>query len=190
MKLEPMLAIFSLGGTEIILILAIALLLFGGKKLPELAKGLGQGIREFKKATKAVTDEVQNTAEEKPARKFLTNSRSQPAQTVSQSPNPSKALRQFFCMAGDHETEGSDEAQNGPVKTFLEHLEDCHMKKTIQCAPWISGEFVPKIIFDLPGINPVRARSGELNKLKTYAKRQQKTKHQTGSSFDGGCSQP
>jgi sec-independent protein translocase protein TatA len=86
-----MLAIFSLGGTEIILILGITLLLFGGKKLPELAKGLGQGIREFKKATKAVTDEVQNAAEEKPAQKFLTNSPSQPAQTVSQSPNPAKA---------------------------------------------------------------------------------------------------
>ena len=91
MKLDPMLAIFNLGGGEIILILAGVLLLFGGKKLPELAKGLGQGIREFKKATKAVTDEVQNTAEEKPAQKFLTNSPSPPAQTVSQSPNPSKA---------------------------------------------------------------------------------------------------
>jgi sec-independent protein translocase protein TatA len=86
-----MLALFSMGGTEIILILAGVLLLFGGKKLPELAKGLGQGIREFKKATKAVTDEVQNAAEEKPAQKFLTNSPSQPAQTVSQSPHPSKA---------------------------------------------------------------------------------------------------
>jgi sec-independent protein translocase protein TatA len=46
-----MLAIFNLGGGEIILILAIVLILFGAKKLPELAKGLGQGIREFKKAT-------------------------------------------------------------------------------------------------------------------------------------------
>ena len=91
MKLDPMLAIFSLGGTEIILILGITLLLFGGKKLPELAKGLGQGIREFKKATKAVTDEVQNTAEEKPAQKFLTNTQLQPAQIVSQSSNQSKA---------------------------------------------------------------------------------------------------
>jgi sec-independent protein translocase protein TatA len=86
-----MLAVFGLGGGEIILVLAGALLLFGGKKLPELAKGLGQGIREFKKATKAVTDEVQNVTEEKPAQKFLTNSPSQPAQIVSQSPNPSKA---------------------------------------------------------------------------------------------------
>jgi sec-independent protein translocase protein TatA len=46
-----MLAIFNLGGGEIILILAGALFLFGGKKLPELARGLGDGIREFKKAT-------------------------------------------------------------------------------------------------------------------------------------------
>ena len=45
-----MLAIFNLGGGEIILILAIVLILFGAKRLPELAKGLGQGIKEFKKA--------------------------------------------------------------------------------------------------------------------------------------------
>ena len=51
MQLDPILAIFNLGGGEIILILAIVLILFGAKKLPELAKGLGQGIKEFKKAT-------------------------------------------------------------------------------------------------------------------------------------------
>ena len=51
MKNEPMLAIFNLGGGEIIVILAIVLILFGAKKLPELAKGPGQGIKEFKKAT-------------------------------------------------------------------------------------------------------------------------------------------
>jgi len=39
-----------LGGWEIVLILAVVLLLFGAKKLPELAKGLGQGIKEFKKS--------------------------------------------------------------------------------------------------------------------------------------------
>ncbi|MDF3028152.1 MAG: twin-arginine translocase TatA/TatE family subunit [Fluviicola sp.] len=42
----------KLGATEIILILAVVLLLFGGKKIPELMKGLGKGIREFKDASK------------------------------------------------------------------------------------------------------------------------------------------
>jgi len=46
-----MLAVFNLGGGEIILILALVLILFGAKKLPELARGLGTGIKEFKKAT-------------------------------------------------------------------------------------------------------------------------------------------
>ena len=39
-----------LGGWELVLILAVVLILFGARKLPELAKGLGQGIKEFKKA--------------------------------------------------------------------------------------------------------------------------------------------
>ena len=46
-----------LGGWEIVLILAVVLLLFGAKKLPELARGLGKGINEFKKASSEVTDE-------------------------------------------------------------------------------------------------------------------------------------
>ena len=46
------------GGWEIVLILAVVLILFGAKKLPELAKGLGQGIKEFKKATTEVTSEI------------------------------------------------------------------------------------------------------------------------------------
>ena len=65
MQLNPILAIFNLGGGEIILILAVALILFGGKKLPELAKGLGQGIREFKKATNNASEEMRQVLEEK-----------------------------------------------------------------------------------------------------------------------------
>ncbi len=42
----------GLGGSEIFFIIAILLLFFGGKKIPELAKGLGKGIREFKDASK------------------------------------------------------------------------------------------------------------------------------------------
>ncbi len=45
------------GGYSIILIVVVVLLLFGGKKIPELMKGLGGGIKEFKKASKDETDE-------------------------------------------------------------------------------------------------------------------------------------
>ena len=53
-----------LGGWEIVLILAVVLILFGAKKLPELAKGLGSGIKEFKKATRDVTDEIHSAMED------------------------------------------------------------------------------------------------------------------------------
>lgn len=49
---------FGLGTGEIIIILFIVLLLFGAKKLPELAKGLGRGVKEFKKASDNIKDEV------------------------------------------------------------------------------------------------------------------------------------
>ena len=55
-----------LGGWEIILILAVVLILFGAKKLPELAKGLGSGIKEFKKATREVTDEISSSMDDTP----------------------------------------------------------------------------------------------------------------------------
>lgn len=48
----------NIGGSELFLILLVILLFFGAKKLPELAKGLGQGIREFRKAAKDVQEEV------------------------------------------------------------------------------------------------------------------------------------
>ncbi len=47
------------GGGEMILILVVILIFFGAKKLPELAKGLGQGIKEFKKATRDVQSDMQ-----------------------------------------------------------------------------------------------------------------------------------
>jgi len=52
------------GGWEIVLILAVVLILFGAKKLPELAKGLGQGIKEFKKATSEVTNEINSAMDD------------------------------------------------------------------------------------------------------------------------------
>ena len=54
----------SLGPWEIALIFLFVIILFGGKKLPELARGLGLGLKEFKKATSEIKDEVKNATEE------------------------------------------------------------------------------------------------------------------------------
>lgn len=55
-----------LGWPEIIGILVVVLVLFGAKKLPELARGLGQGLKEFKKATREVQEDLQRAIEEEP----------------------------------------------------------------------------------------------------------------------------
>ncbi len=55
---------FGLGFGELILIFLIALIFIGPKKLPELAKGLGQGIREFQKAAKGLSDQMQENPKE------------------------------------------------------------------------------------------------------------------------------
>src|SRR6476646_1190676 len=88
-SMNVMFGLFNLGGGEIILILALVLILFGAKKLPELAKGLGTGIKEFKKATREVTDEMQNAADESPAPVKRLPAQPLPAdpqKTVSQTP--------------------------------------------------------------------------------------------------------
>ena len=59
-----------IGGQEILVILLIILIFFGGRKIPELMKGLGKGMREYKKAVSGVEDEL---SDEKP----------QPKETVS-----------------------------------------------------------------------------------------------------------
>src|ERR1700748_3225313 len=50
----------NIGGPEMILIVFVALLLFGGEKLPQIARGLGKGIRDFKDASEGVKREINN----------------------------------------------------------------------------------------------------------------------------------
>lgn len=56
--------ILFIGTTELMLIAGIALLLFGGKKLPEMMRGLGQGVQEFKKGAKEVTEPINEAKQE------------------------------------------------------------------------------------------------------------------------------
>ena len=55
----------NLGATEILLILVVVVLLFGGKKIPELMNGIGQGMKEFKKASTLDDDKDKMSAEPK-----------------------------------------------------------------------------------------------------------------------------
>jgi len=84
-----------LGGWEIVLILAVVLILFGAKKLPELAKGLGTGIKEFKKATRDVTDEISSAMDDS-------------------SPPPPRRISQTAQEPGADSTSTSRETSSGP----------------------------------------------------------------------------
>ena len=55
---------FNIGGSELFLILLVVLLLFGSKKIPELARGLGKGIRYFKDATNEIQEEIKDATKE------------------------------------------------------------------------------------------------------------------------------
>lgn len=57
---HSILLFLNIGGPEMILIFVVILLLFGGKKLPELARGLGKGLREFKDASDGIKREIHN----------------------------------------------------------------------------------------------------------------------------------
>lgn len=55
----------GIGAQELVLILLVVLLLFGAKRIPEIAQGLGKGISEFKKAMRDTKDEIEKAGEKK-----------------------------------------------------------------------------------------------------------------------------
>ena len=63
--MNHLLFIGNLGAGEIIVIALIVLLLFGGKKIPELMKGLGKGVRSFKEGMNNIENDIENTGSEK-----------------------------------------------------------------------------------------------------------------------------
>lgn len=65
--MNHLLFIGNVGAGEIIIIALIVLLLFGGKKIPELMKGLGKGVRSFKEGMNNIENEIENTDNNKQA---------------------------------------------------------------------------------------------------------------------------
>ena len=65
MVLNGILGLFNIGTGEIILLAIVILLLFGGKKIPELMRGIGKGVRNFKEGLNDVTDEINKVDEKK-----------------------------------------------------------------------------------------------------------------------------
>ena len=64
---SPLLLFQDLGMTELLLIALVVLLLFGGRKIPELMRGLGKGIREFNDAKNNVRQEIEDGMKEQPS---------------------------------------------------------------------------------------------------------------------------
>jgi sec-independent protein translocase protein TatA len=83
-----MFGVFGMGGGEIIFVFAAALVLFGANKIPQFAKGLGQAIKEFKKASSDVSNEIHTAMNQEPpppARPQALPESTSPAATVPKS---------------------------------------------------------------------------------------------------------
>lgn len=65
-SMNATLLFLNFGGGEIVIVLLVVLLFFGSKKIPELARGLGRGMREFKDATSGVQREIEESMKEVP----------------------------------------------------------------------------------------------------------------------------
>ena len=122
----------NIGGPEMVLIFVVILLLFGGKKLPELARGLGKGLREFKDASDGIKREIHNNINtvteaaelEKAAAANPVNNYRDTENSYSESPNsygvPSGGATypdMDAPMSDSHSTENNsnDEAASGEV---------------------------------------------------------------------------
>src|SRR3954465_14604475 len=78
----------SLGGSEVMMIFVIVLVLFGGQKLPEFARGLGKTIREFKKAASGVEEEFKRALEEDERKHTAAKLTAAPPSTVAADSTP------------------------------------------------------------------------------------------------------
>ena len=121
--MEPLL-LGMLNTPEIILILVLALILFGAKKLPELAKGLGHGIKEFRKASREISDELNSAIHEdsSPSSRRASSSYSPPAHPEGTQPQGAESQEESAEVpeaGATGESKSSDESgseANPPVR--------------------------------------------------------------------------
>lgn len=92
--LNMVLAFLNIGTSEMLLIVFVALLLFGGKKLPELARGLGRGIREFKDASETIkrdiSEQINNFEKDVEVDKLIVDDVDQEVESAMKSPEPKR----------------------------------------------------------------------------------------------------
>lgn len=92
--LSMVLAFLNIGTSEMLLIVFVALLLFGGKKLPELARGLGRGIREFKDASETIkrdiSEQINNFEKDVEVDKLIVDDVEQEVESAMKSPEPKR----------------------------------------------------------------------------------------------------
>ncbi len=82
------LGFLNLGGSEVFFIVVIILLLFGSKSIPDLARGLGKGVREFKDATNGLKQEFERTMNEEPPKPAASTATTTTPGTVTTSTTP------------------------------------------------------------------------------------------------------
>jgi sec-independent protein translocase protein TatA len=99
----------GVGGPEVMVIGVLALLMFGSKRLPELARSLGKAMREFKRATREVEDNIREAMREEPAPRIRP-----PAKQIPSSANPATAVK-------TEEATKTSEPEKGPQNFPKQH---------------------------------------------------------------------
>lgn len=103
----------SFGPLEIILIFLVVLLIFGAKRIPEIARGIGKGIREFKDATSEISQELENETQSRQINRPQSPQQGQPQSRQPQSREPQQASQQ----QGSQQESSPEPAASGEEST-------------------------------------------------------------------------
>jgi len=105
----------NMGTGEIVVLVLLILLLFGAKRIPDLARGLGKGIREFKDATKEIKNDIESAANDDRPYNNNNNNRNQGGGYYNPNPNANPGYTQPQQPQGYDNTPGNAPYNNGPA---------------------------------------------------------------------------